>query len=97
MDKIITLKVGNNTNVISLKTSLFYYIKSGLIAHVDAIGIQANYIVIKAIIALRGSLNGCGYTLINEPYYHEFQIENPIDNNPVKTGIRWVISGVNKL
>lgn len=92
MGKTINLKVGRKTDVISLKTSIAGNIKSCETIYIDTIGMGSNYVAIKAIIMARGQLNSMGYALVANPYFKEYEINDPIDSS-IKTGICWVLKG----
>lgn len=87
---IITLKVGGQTNPISLKTAICGHIKDGSIVYLDAIGVAANYVATKAVIMARGQLATMGMELNSSQIFHDLEIKDPKDKE-TKTAIRWII------
>jgi len=93
MSGTITLKVGSKTAPASLKSSIAGHIKSGRIVVMDSIGVPANYVATKGLILARGALAVQGIGLSMVPTFQEQIIDSKVERE-VKTGIRWVLSGI---
>lgn len=96
MNKTAVLKVGSKTNIYSLATSISGNIKSDTYVYMDVIGVEANYIALKALINARGQLMLSGYDISYVPYLHDFKIDTDAAAfDSIRKGIRWVIKGSN--
>lgn len=86
----VILKVNARTRSSALKSAIL-----GNICHsnvyIDSIGAIPNYITVKAIITARAYLSACGKSLEAIPFYHDINIDKPVDGIAVKTGIRWIL------
>lgn len=90
-NKLVKLKVSGSTNVAHLRTATVELLQKGSTVCLDCIGVSPNYIATKTIIATRAYLSTMGLDLLFEPIYKDFEIEDPIDNAKIKTGIRWIL------
>lgn len=89
MEAVPVLKISKRTNVASLKTAILKYLKEKGVVYLDAIGVNSNYIAIKAIIRTRGEIMICGKELDIIPTLKELKIEG---TDAERTAVRWIIS-----
>lgn len=82
------LKAGSQTNIASLKTAIVQKLINNGAVYVDAIGMQANYVVLKAVIKARGEMLVFGKDIGITPVLVDLRV---IDTGEEKTAVRWIL------
>lgn len=85
---IRVLKVGKTTNVNALSKVVVKSLLDEEFVWLDAIGVEPNYVAIKALIAITEELKTKGFKLEIMPTYHKLRTTS----NQKKTAIRWLLS-----
>lgn len=89
MGAVPVLKISKQTNITSLKTAILKTLKERGVVYLDAIGVNSNYIAIKAIIKTRGEVLVCGQELDIIPTLTELKIDG---TDAERTAIRWILT-----
>lgn len=86
----VVLKVAAKTSIASLKTAIVKYLEENRQIHVDAIGVGANYIALKAIVQAREWLLMKGEDMRIIPTEFVTQIKGK--EGEERNAIRWVLT-----
>lgn len=87
------LKVASSSSVTYVYISIMKCLRQEGIVHLDAIGVKASYLALKALIIAIDELLAEGYKTNLRPRYVNVEVENPVDNTRDKTAIRFTLIG----
>jgi len=88
---IQVLKVSGNGNINAIADTINKYVVEDGIVHIDAIGIKATYMTVKALIQAVEYLVSKGYKFNMRPYYIKVQVNGQDEEQKIKTAIRWTL------
>jgi stage V sporulation protein SpoVS len=88
---IQVLKVSGNGNINAIADTINKYVLEDGIVHIDAIGIKATYMAVKALIQVVESLVNRGYRFNLKPYYVKVNTGKNDMQSINKTAIRWTL------
>lgn len=84
----LILRTSARTNIGALKTAIVKSLFENRMVYIDAIGVEANYNTIKAIIKARGEILAFGKELNIRPTMMNIKINGEEEE---RTAIRWVL------
>ena len=88
---IQVLKVSGNSNINAVADKINEYVVEYGIVHIDAIGVKATYMTVKALIQVVESLVSKGYRFNLRPYYVKVNTTGNDIQSISKTAIRWTL------
>ncbi|WP_213818267.1 stage V sporulation protein S [Garciella nitratireducens] len=88
---IKVLKVAKDSNINAVSVAALEEVVNSGICHLDAMGVSANYVLVKALILIVGTLESNEFQCNLRPYYVNVPVDGTNDERPIKTAIRWTI------
>lgn len=88
---IKVLKVAKDSNINAVSVAALEEVVNSGICHVDAMGVNANYTLVKALILVVGTLESNEFKCYLKPHYVNVTVDDARDERTKKTAIRWTI------
>lgn len=88
---IKVFKVAKDSNINAVSVAMLEEVVNNGACHVDAMGVNANYTLVKALILVTDTLANNGYKCNLQPYYVNVTVSGCDDEQHIKTVIRWTI------
>ncbi|WP_291967734.1 stage V sporulation protein S [Caloramator sp.] len=88
---IQVLKVAGDSNITAVADTIYKCVVEHGIVHIDAIGVKATYMTVKALVKVVESLVHEGYRFNLRPYYVKVNTTENDIQSVSKTAIRWTL------
>lgn len=88
---IKVFKVAKDSNINAVSVAILEEVVNNGACHVDAMGVSANYTLVKALILVTDTLVNNEYHCNLRPYYVNLPVDDSNNEQHIKTAIRWTI------